>query len=273
MDARSIKGQFLSHVNDAMEVVEAGEGFFAWMPMAYSDDDAVCLAVLPDHGGWRVTDQGSTLNRLRSTGTGTSGERFDAAWEALTRPASGFIPDDREEGVISAWGSDEEVGRLLQLVSQASLRAEGLNWMAASGSRKRFADRVATRLSTAFHNWGVDRRVDFRTNSPLPLRSGRTKRVTATVERDGDPLLAVQALGGGTRDLRERSFERCYATFGPATLPRDRRLAIAIGDADAWDSHLIEELNEFSDVVFFDRPNQVEQALRELLSSAQLLPA
>ena len=61
MDVTGIKAALLSWVNDQLEVIDYGHGALVYVPLHYTDDDAITLLVEP-HGasGVRVTDRGMT---------------------------------------------------------------------------------------------------------------------------------------------------------------------------------------------------------------------
>jgi hypothetical protein len=264
MEPNEIKSAYLSALNDHLEVVPYGAGFLAWLPLRHSDDDAICLSIEPHNGGWLVGDQGSTLTRLQSTGAVLEHDRFQEAWARLSRPGDGFVPGDADPMEIRAWGPEAEVGTLLARVGEAALRAEGLTFMVEPRRRANsFGERVARRVQI-----DVSDRAFVRTNGKVQMSSGRQRQVTATVEREGKVLGAIQALGGQTKQDRQRSHDVAYAIFGPSSLPRDQRLVVANGTIGGWEAAMIEELRDVADVQFFDERGAVEKGVERLLANA-----
>ena len=80
------------------------------------------------------------------------------------------------------------------------------------------------------------------------------------VKAGNGPSVAIQALGGGSKEGRERSFDRCYSTFGPAELPTQLKLAVVNGSAEQWGGPLLKDLREVSTVVFFEASRSLELA-------------
>lgn len=267
MDINRLRSMCLNYVNDQMEVRSFGDGFMVWLPTRYADDDAVSLSVVPSAGGWMISDDGTTYSRLLDAGVPLTTGMGSEAWARLARPGTGWVPNDTpEDGCIKAVGEEKELASLLWLVGNCAVRAEALEFTGRRTHPRPFASKVTDRLNRIISSTPGDYIV--RPGGKVRLNSGRERRMTATLERDNNIALALQAVGGRSREARVDSHDACYAAFGPSRLPRERRLAIAIGNRAMWEPGLIEELEEVTPVAFFDSQSDVDRAVKHALMNA-----
>ncbi|NKQ59376.1 hypothetical protein HFP15_41735 [Amycolatopsis sp. K13G38] len=253
MDGAKISTSVLSLVNDQLDVKPYGHGHLITLPLAFYDDDQITLFAEPFEGGVRVTDQGTTAMRLHMADVDLQNARVADSWNRSVA-ALGVKSLAAEEGIVGAWGTVDEIGRLVLMVAEAALRVDQLRWLATDRRPVQFRDRVVSQLNAiARANEQVT------PNAPLPQTSGRTRQVTAAVGLDHERRVYVQAMGASNR---EQAAEHCYYVFSHTKVPRDRVLAVAAGTRDAWSSALLDELGQVTDVAFFDERDDLRSQLQ-----------
>lgn len=267
MDIHSLRTAYLDTVNDGLQAFETPDGFMVWVPLYHSDGDGVTLTVRHNLDGWIVTDDGSTYSWLRSMGAPVDSAAFIDAWTRLSRPGSGFIPNDGSDArEISAWGEEPELGILLNDVALASVRAEGLSILKSSGQTNRFDSTVRERLRFLSADDRAKRAGFSCGSGRVAMKSGRTRHVAALVMHDDTPVAAFQALAGRTSSARESSFEHCYALFSQAELEHDRRIAV-IASPDQWQSEVLSELRDVATVLPWNIAEDVDQAFWSIVDN------
>ena len=251
MDAKTLTSKYLTAINDGVEALQTPDGFIVWMPTYYSDGDGVVLSVRRTTGGWMITDDGSTMSNLHTQGAAIESPTFTEAWRKLARPAGDFIPGDRgpQDGEITAWATDSSLGDTLNLVALAAVRAEGLAFIREREGGERFATKIGKRVEFLLNSAElVDR--GLTKGRTLALQSGRSKRVTASIERNGRALAVLQAVGGRDDNARERAFERCFTMFSRAQIDQARRYAV-VESAEEWDKTILSDLQEVGQVLVY----------------------
>lgn len=267
MDIHSLRTAYLDTVNDGLQAFETPDGFMVWVPLYHSDGDGVTLTVRHNLDGWIVTDDGSTYSWLRSVGAPVDSAAFIDAWTRLSRPGSGFIPNDGSDArEISAWGEEPELGILLNDVALASVRAEGLSILKSSGQTNRFDSTVRERLRFLSADDRAKRAGFSCGSGRVAMKSGRTRHVAALVMHDDTPVAAFQALAGRTSSARESSFEHCYALFSQAELEHDRRIAV-IASPDQWQSEVLSELRDVATVLPWNIAEDVDHAFWSIVAN------
>lgn len=257
MDASKIKSSVLSSVNDDIQITEYGHGHLVTMPVGFYDDDLVTLFVEPYERGVRVSDQGTTAMRLHMANVDLDSPKVAESWRRSVA-ALGNRSTATDDGVIAAWGSNDDVGGLLIAVAEAAIRADQLRWAVQERQPVRFKDKVVSRLSQIVGDKQV-----VTPNAPIHQKSGRTRRVTAAVGSDPVSAVYVQAISANSGDY---GFEHCYYIFSHTDVVRERRLAVASG-AMAQRTQLIEELREVVDVALFDSGDDLERQLSSRIAS------
>ncbi len=247
-----LRSQLLGYFNDEVSVEPYGDGgFLIWMPLFHSSGDGVSLTVRPESGGWLVSDDGTTLAALDPFGELSERDRFQESWGRLARPGNGHVPADSVGPEIAAWAPASDLAGVVFRVLEASLRAEGLAYCASKSVGRSDA-------SSMVYQAVADVAPRVQRNAKITMRSGRTRQVTAGVMDEHDQLrVAVQAMTGRTRELRNRSHDTAYSIFGTSRLPRERRLVVAVGSHSMWESFLIAEVEEVAVVRFLDDPDSV----------------
>lgn len=253
MDPAKLSSSVLSLVNDQMDVKPYGHGHLVTLPLAFYDNDLITLFAEPFEGGVRVTDQGTTAMRLHMADVDLENPRVSDAWNRSVA-ALGARSVASEEGVVGAWGTPEDVGRLVLTVAEAVLRVDQLRWLATDRRPVQFRDRVVSRLASI-----ADAPEQVTPNAGLPQTSGRTRQVTAAVGPDAERRVYVQALGDSNR---EYAAEHCFYVFSHTDVPRDRVLAVAAGKKDAWSAAVLAELDKVTEIAFFDQRDDVRSKLR-----------
>jgi hypothetical protein len=258
MEPGKIRSGVLSAINDTISVTDYGHGQLVTLPVAFYDNDLVTLFVEPYEGGIRVSDQGTTAMRLHMANVDLDNKKIAEAWRRSVA-SLGAQSMAAEEGVVTAWGSETEVGNLLIAVAEAAMRVDQLRWTVTERRPMRFRDRVAHRLSE------VAGGPEYVTpNAHIQLTSGRAKRVTASISVDPKRPIYVQAISENSGD---QGTEHCYFIFSHTDIERDRKLAVASGTPDTW-PHLEAELRGVADVAYFDSRNDLETKLSQRLISS-----
>ena len=260
MDRKKITTALLSNINDELAVTEYGHGHLVTMPLSFYDEDRITLFVEPYEHGVRVTDHGTTAMRLQMADVNIDSPRVVEAWRRSTAPLGGHSLA-AEEGVVAAWGSEDEVGRLLLAVAESVLRVDQLRWLWAEGQRIPFKEKVVNKIIEV-----TGEAEEVTPNAPLAQTSGRSRQVTAAIGSNPDTRIYVQAVGSSSG---ERAEEHCYYIFDHSELPRERILAVVAGRLEQWADVLVEELTKVTDVAFFDESNQVGTALLSRLSTVR----
>ena len=249
----SLKARLMTFWNDQLDLVPYGPGYLAYLPWRYSDDDAVTLYIEETANGmFRITDQGTTIMRLRSFEQFDTGGALDEAWRQTLgqlRTHDFGTPERSEE--ISVFCASQDLAESVTAVASACLRAEQADLAASTGSKSpRFSSQVTQsllRISSSLSNVKVSRRVT------VPLRTGRTRTVTARLDHPGSPHLWVQAVGGRKLDERESQVAKCFLTFSQGVFDGGTRIAVLAGAPNNWPKGMAEDLKDVSsDVVFFD---------------------
>lgn len=258
MDVTLIKKMLLSYVNDEVVVVPYGHGHLITTPLRFYDDDRVTLFVEAYEGGIRVSDQGTTAMRLHMADVNLEASRVADVWRRCTATLARHTLAG-EDGILSAWGTEDELGRLLIAVAESALRVDQLRWLSTEHRPLMFRDRLVRRIIDVA---GDPQQVTPR--APLRQTSGRTRQVTAAVGEDLESRVYVQAV---SLSDQERSVEHCFYVFNHADIPRQRVLAVAAGSQKNWSQELIAELETVTDVAFFDDARQVKKALTSRLAA------
>lgn len=257
MEASRISAAILSQLNDHVEVRKYGHGHLATLPLGFYDNDLVTLFIEPYEDGVRVSDQGTSALRLQMADVDLDSPRVVEAWRrsVVTLGAQSLATEDAQVG---AWGSREDLGRLIFMVAEAMLRIDQLRWLATDRQPVRFRDRVVSKLVD------ITRSAENVTpNAPLPQTSGRTRQVTAAVGSSSESRIYVQAL---STNNREYAAEHCYYVFSHTAVPRERVLAVAAGNSDSWPRTLLNELGNVTDIAFFEEKNDVRTKLQNQLA-------
>lgn len=266
MDVKTLTSKYLSAINDGVEALQTPDGFIVWMPTYYSDGDGVVLSVRRAAGGWMITDDGSTMSNLHTQGAAIESPTFAEAWRKLARPAGDFIPGDQgpEDGEITAWATDTSLGDALNLVALAAVRAEGLAFIREREGGERFATKIGKRIGFLLNSAELVDRGLTRGRS-LTLQSGRSKRVTASIERNGSTLAVLQAVGGRDDTARERAFERCFTMFSRAQIDQERRYAVVESTED-WDSTVLADLREVGQVLAYRTQSDFDREFKRVVA-------
>ncbi|CAM2996784.1 DUF1828 domain-containing protein [Saccharomonospora xinjiangensis] len=260
MDEKKIAPALLSYVNDDVVVTPYGHGHLVTTPMRFYDDDRVTLFVERYEGGVRVTDQGTTAMRLHMADVNIDSPSVSEAWRRSVA-ALGSDSIAAEEGIIAAWGDDERLGRLVFAVAEAVLRIDQLRWLAPANRPIPFRDRVVSRLIDIAGSHGK-----VTPRAPLPQKSGRVRQVTAAVGDHETNRVYVQAVTPGDGG---RAVEHCYYLFSHTDVPRERTLAVASGSRGSWPDDLVNELDDVTEVAFYDQPGQVRSMLTTRLAAVE----
>jgi hypothetical protein len=258
MDATQIKKTLLSYVNDDVVVAPYGHGHLVTTPLRFYDDDRVTLFVEAYEDGVRVSDQGTTAMRLHMADVKLEASRIAEVWRRCTATLAPHTLAG-EDGILTAWGTEGELGRLLIAVAESALRVDQLRWLSTEHRPLMFRDRLVKKIIDVA---GDPKQVTPRT--PLRQTSGRTRQVTAAVGDDPDSRVYVQAV---SLSDQERSVEHCFYVFNHADISRQRVLAVAAGSQKNWSQELITELETVTDVAFFDDSGQVRKALSSRLAA------
>ena len=246
VDARTMTSKYLGALNDGLEAMETPDGLVIWVPAYYSDNDGVVLSVRASAGGWVITDDGSTMSHLRTAGAATDSPSFLAAWDRIARPAGAFVPGDpgTEDGEITAWATDENIGDVLNLVALAAVRAEGLAFIREHEGGERFTTKILRQITDLMSSSAVAARGLVRGNTVGP-RSGRRKRVTTSIESEGRTLAVFQTLSGRDESSRERSFEHAFTLLSQAQIGPESRYAV-LDRPEEWEPVVLHEMREAS---------------------------
>lgn len=259
MEANAVIGAVLRAINDSTVVLPYGDGLLVDLPLSYGDGDGVRVLVEPMGTGFRASDRGAAATLLTMAGVNlTSGRAAEAFAETLR--AAGLNGFDSVAGEVATFGAADDLGKLVLMVAQASLRMDQLRWLAPRQPGTRFVDRVSDRVTV----WaGRTRKVQR--EAPIPLASGRSRPVTVRVANDGKAAY-VQALS-----LREpdQAAEHCYHLFGLSTIAKDNRVAALAGSERDWPAAIVAELRTVGDVEFFDDPVSLERQLDKVVPTPQ----
>ena len=274
MDIHSLRSAYLNIVDDGLQAFETPDGFMVWVPLYHSDGDGVAISVRPSDGGWIISDDGSTYSALRSAGAAVATPAFDTAWETLSRPGNGFVPnDDATPEEISAWATDSSLGAAINSVALACVRGEGLNVLKTSDRPTRFSITVGARLRLLVS----DARAKLAGFTCQPgnvlMKSGRSRQVGALLSLDHQTIAAFQPLAGSSASSRESSFEHCYTLFAQADLERDRRIAV-VRSPDAWKTEILDELSDVATLVpWSDSGRDFDAAFWKIVDNQELTTA
>ena len=268
MDAQFLRDRVADYLTSRIDVVDAGDSLVVWVPFYYSDDDAVCLTVTRSQESVSVTDQGSTLLHLRARGAGTELPRFQAAWSDISRPGNRFVPDGLsiKDSDIAAWGDLNDVGRLVQMVAESAVRAEGLSYIEEPKQRVQFATSVRHQVENLIQSPPYAGRSLVRGEGRLEQRSGKTRTVTSTIQTGNSIRAAIQAVGGQKPDQREAQVARCYLVFGQSNLLKDRKISVVSGTPGGWDKANLSELEEVSTLAWLEQPDSLANAVASALA-------
>jgi hypothetical protein len=263
VDPHKLTSAVMRYLNDEIAVREYGHGFLVALPLAYWDDDCVTLFVEPFEDGFKITDQGATAVRLHMTGMNPQAPKVAESWARSIASLNLYNPSE-EDLELAHFTAHDDLGEAIVKVAEASLRVDQLRWLHSAQTPVRFPDRVIKRLSAA-----VGERGDVRPYASLRLRHGRERQVTAAVQARPDHEVFVQAVGGSTKDAKERAVEHCTFLFNQAAdLPQGQRLAVASGHREDWDDYFINTLAEAGAVAFFDEPGDLDEILSRQLARA-----
>lgn len=268
MDAKALTSKYLTAINDGIEAMQTPDGFIVWMPTYYSDGDGVVLSVRRSAGGWIITDDGSTMSNLYTQRAAVDSPTFVEAWRELARPAGDFIPGDQgpEDGEITAWATDSSLGDTLNLVALAAVRAEGLAFIRERESGERFASTIGRRIGFLLTTAELADR-GLTKGRTMALQSGGSKRVTASINRNGRTLAVLQAVGGRSDSARERNFEHCFTIFSRAKINRERRYAVVEGPQD-WDAAVLSDLERVGQVLGYRTQQEFDRRFTALVEAS-----
>lgn len=261
METQPIKSALLNFANDQLEVVEYGHGALVYVPMYYSDDDAVSLFIEPFQSGFRVTDQGSTALRLQMADLNLDSRRISEAWKEAVGNLQAHSMDPMH-GELSVWGQSDQIGQMIFGLASASMRVDQLRVLANASKPVPFADRVLGRVQSVLREV---KGLKVQPQAKVSLTSGRKRQVTAAIAKSGSGPTIVQAIGGTNKQQREDQVERCFHLFSFAEAPQESRIAVAIGVEQTWDKAMVEEISTVAEVVFFDELHGLERSLERHL--------
>lgn len=257
----SITSALLKRVNDVTSAHPYGEGWLIDTPLTYSDGDTVTLLLSPmGQGAYRVSDRADSLDRLVLAGLRLDGRKARRAITSARRNAglNQMASSDYELATICA---EPDIGEAILRVAECAMRVEQLRWLAQERDEVQYADRLRERVSRLglSRGWAVQER------GALPLRGGRTRRVTAVISGPRAPIY-VQAVSLRTAEV---SVASCYYAFDRAEVPPPHRVSVLDGAPSDWDQGLADDLSTVSIVSFFDGGPPIESELARVVEEAQ----
>jgi len=148
-------------------------------PLTYSDGDhpEVAIAITAGGGLVRLTDFGSTLQRLSLHDLALGMPRFDAAMRAIAAGFGLHLTD----GELQCEGPASEVGDLLLVMSAAMLQLDALAVLRTEPRRPRFDAQLSLWLSQSFPG-------KVRKRTQVRGRTGKRWSVTAVSASAAEPV-------------------------------------------------------------------------------------
>lgn len=250
MDLDVLKAQLTGAVAAWTHLLEYGDGALVDLPLRYSDGDTVRLFVEPFARGVRVTDRATTATRLLVLGMNlATGRGRDLLREV--RSSTGMTGWADQDADLSVTGPYEDAGEMLLRTAEASIQLDAGRWLAGRHHGPRFPGVVAATVESFAAGRGVLK------GAPMPLKSGRTRKVTARVESDTQPLY-IQAVAL-TDD--EVPVEHCYFLFDNGAAPSEAKIAVLADTSEAWPKYIREELAQICTVAFHGDLASLSRAL------------
>lgn len=250
MTDTKIRSALLGCLNDNTHLHEYGEATLVDLPYSRLDGDSVRLLVEPVGEGYRISDRGDGADLASESGLNITSGNAATYLRGIQRSISAdkIGGSDSELSILVA---AEQLGCALHQVAIASIRVEGLSVLSQERSPRKFSTTVTERLSNLFSSSGFVRK-----QQPMPLTRSRTRKVTATVERDRRTVY-VQAVSQANIDV---SFAKCFSTFAIAEVPHDSLISVLQGGANDWSGGYSEDLADVSQVVFERDPERTLRA-------------
>lgn len=266
MEKYQLKGALLGYWNDHLEILPYGHGFMIYMPWTYSDEDATALFVEQHGFSYRITDHGATYARVASGGINMDTQRVREAWRQALGPL-GTYAFNADEDEIAAITTEQDLPLRLTQVASACIRAEQVAMLGGAPKRVQFAEQVSR---TAASVASTVNRAKVKAQAPVPLRSGRTRTITALVSSPDHADIWIQAVGGNNKQAREDQLERCYHVFGLGQSENASRIAAVHGSRELWGDAMAREIEGVSTEVVYmsEDPRILEAKLRLELASS-----
>lgn len=198
-------------------------------PLTYSDGDHPEVAISLTAGGdvVRLTDFGSTLQRLSMSDLGLGMPRFDSAVSATARGFGLHF----EDGELRGEGSANDVGDLLLAMSAAMLQLDALAVLRTEPHRPRFDAQLSLWLTESFPG-KVQKRVKVRG------RTGKRWSVTAVTVKAAEPVY-VQPVSRADAD--GSSIDHAYRMFSELA-DGESKLVVLADDPSVYDPPDLESL-------------------------------
>lgn len=215
------------------------------LPTAFASGTLVTVHVVVDQGVVTITDRGLTAEELCDAGLDMQSPRVARSFDAA-RDSTGLAPAfGSADWEITASADVGDIAIAIQSVADAAIRADGLRVLATAKRSSSFATQTIDRVSV---------RTAVLLRAPMPGKHGSSRQVTLSYGgRDEQPYF-VQALSGGDKEARIRSYDHASGLFFGATPELTHRVALL--QKGAWERWQIETLRDLCQVVDEEETDQ-----------------